>query len=497
MPDQRGRAAHFLRDRKVGFTQGCSRSEPGSNEDSMIRPRRTLAKITLVAAAFMTAATLPAQTLARPGWVGSGLTAQAWFKHAVFYQVDVHSFQDSNGDGTGDLKGVTQHLDYIHSLGVDAVVLQPLAATGAASQAAPIDASLGTLDDLDDLTRQASRLKIRILIELPTPDAALARFWLTRGIAGLYIPGDTAASAAALQAIRKLLAGYVGQRILITDAGSTDSAPARSTNELVLDRVLLQAAGSPVSTQLRQALDQSQSLVRTGTPIFAVSTPAGTGADAARAVVAAILLNRSAALITAGQELGLAPSPNSSATSRTAVSIPWGVAPAAVTGEASEVPRPAAPTPSIASAPDHYTPYVPLARPAAPKKALPPDPATVAGQDALPGSLLNFYRQLSLLYHGPTALHEGEVITLDHDAQNALIWVRKTASPSLVNPPIVIACNLSDKSAIVSLRADMTRLRLRGNFLRTLLRSDNGMGGNGIDPLTIPAHGVYVGALRY
>jgi hypothetical protein len=43
----------------------------------------------------------------------------------------------------------------------------------------------------------------------------------------------------------------------------------------------------------------------------------------------------------------------------------------------------------------------------------------------------------------------------------------------------------------------MTRLQLRGRFLRTLLRSDDAMGGTSIDPLTVPPHGVYVGELRY
>ncbi len=453
-------------------------------------------KRALTALAFILCA-LPCrpQTLARPGWAGSGLTAQSWFKHAIFYQVDVHTFQDSNGDGTGDLKGVIQHLDYIQSLGADAILLEPLSVLSTPSQPTPIDPTLGTLDDLDDLTLQASRLKIRILIELPSADPALARFWLTRGIAGFYIPGNAAANTTALQAIRKLLPGYVGQRILITDA-TTDSSPSRSSNELVLNRSTLQPA---TSASLREALDHSQTLARAALPILAIS---GSSPETSRAVLAATLLNRSASLITAGQELGRVTPPVRSAGSEASAKpalMPWGQPAPAPAEEAAPV-HPAPPSPAApVSAPDHYTQYVPLARPAttAPRKPVPPDPATVAGQDAIPGSLLNFYRQLSLLHHGPTALHDGEEITLEHDAQNALIWVRKTASPSLTNPPVVVACNLSDKPVTLSLRPDMIRLKLRGNFLRTLLRSDNGMGGNGIDPLTLPPYGVYIGALRY
>ncbi|MFE1342957.1 alpha-amylase family glycosyl hydrolase, partial [Streptomyces sp. NPDC058733] len=48
-----------------------------------------------------------------------------WFKRAVFYEVLVRSFQDSNGDGVGDLKGLTAKLDYLQWLGVDCLWLPP------------------------------------------------------------------------------------------------------------------------------------------------------------------------------------------------------------------------------------------------------------------------------------------------------------------------------------------------------------------------------------
>ena len=44
-----------------------------------------------------------------------------WYKDAVFYALDVETFQDSNGDGIGDLPGITQRLDYLQWLGVDDV----------------------------------------------------------------------------------------------------------------------------------------------------------------------------------------------------------------------------------------------------------------------------------------------------------------------------------------------------------------------------------------
>ncbi len=48
-----------------------------------------------------------------------------WFKRAVFYEVLVRSFQDSDGDGIGDLKGLTAKLDYLQWLGIDCIWLPP------------------------------------------------------------------------------------------------------------------------------------------------------------------------------------------------------------------------------------------------------------------------------------------------------------------------------------------------------------------------------------
>ncbi len=50
---------------------------------------------------------------------------RTWFKHAVFYEVLVRAFYDSNSDGAGDLRGLTEQLDYLKWLGVDCVWLPP------------------------------------------------------------------------------------------------------------------------------------------------------------------------------------------------------------------------------------------------------------------------------------------------------------------------------------------------------------------------------------
>lgn len=467
----------------------------------MTKPRKIRTIIALVAAAIWIAEGLPthlaAQTLARPGWAGSGLTAQSWFKHAIFYEIDTRTFQDSNGDGVGDIRGVTQRIEYIHSLGVDAILIKPLGGVQAAGSSSPMDPSLGTFDDLDDLTLQASRLKIRILLELPGADPSLARFWLNRGIAGFYVPGDAAVNAVSLQAVRKLLLSFVGQRVLITDADvSGSTATKHALNELMLYRADLNASapGSSVA-DLRMALDRSQVLVRGVTPVLEILNTLAPAPSAAedpgllKISLAAVLLNRSASLIVAGQELGLMSAPTRDAP------MPWGQPPTA-TAEQDDAPKPPKPAAPAVASPDRYTRFIPYVRPAAAKKPAVPDPASVAGQEANPGSPLNFYRRLSLLHHGGSAIFDGAETVLDHDAQNALIWVRRPATPSSANPTIVVACNLSGEPIMLSLSSDMTRLKLRGNFLRTLVRSDDAIGGISIDPLTVPAYGTYVGELR-
>ncbi len=52
-----------------------------------------------------------------------------WWKEAIVYQVYPRSFQDSNGDGTGDLQGIISRLDYIRSLGIDIIWLNPIYAS--------------------------------------------------------------------------------------------------------------------------------------------------------------------------------------------------------------------------------------------------------------------------------------------------------------------------------------------------------------------------------
>jgi alpha-glucosidase len=98
--------------------------------------------------------------------------AEPWWKHAVIYEIYPRSFQDSNGDGIGDLNGITQRLDYLQQLGVDAIWLTPIYPSPQAdfgydiSDYTAIDPQYGTMADFDRLMREAGQRHIRVLMDL-------------------------------------------------------------------------------------------------------------------------------------------------------------------------------------------------------------------------------------------------------------------------------------------------------------------------------------------
>lgn len=94
-----------------------------------------------------------------------------WWRGGVTYQVYPRSFQDSDGDGIGDLKGITDRLRYIASLGVDAVWLSPIFRSPMAdmgydvSDYTDIDPLFGTLADFDNLVAKAHEFGLKVIID--------------------------------------------------------------------------------------------------------------------------------------------------------------------------------------------------------------------------------------------------------------------------------------------------------------------------------------------
>ncbi|HTV05825.1 MAG TPA: alpha-glucosidase [Acidobacteriaceae bacterium] len=95
-----------------------------------------------------------------------------WWKHAVVYEIYPRSFQDSNGDGTGDLNGITDRLGYLQSLGVTAIWIAPCYPSPQVdfgydiSDYEAIDPQYGTMADFENLVAQAKKHHIRIIMDM-------------------------------------------------------------------------------------------------------------------------------------------------------------------------------------------------------------------------------------------------------------------------------------------------------------------------------------------
>ncbi|PTE13135.1 alpha-amylase family glycosyl hydrolase [Pseudogemmobacter blasticus] len=95
-----------------------------------------------------------------------------WWRGAVIYQIYPRSYQDSNGDGIGDLKGIIPRLDHIARLGADAIWISPFFTSPMkdfgydVSDYCDVDPMFGTLADFDALVARAHELNIRVMIDL-------------------------------------------------------------------------------------------------------------------------------------------------------------------------------------------------------------------------------------------------------------------------------------------------------------------------------------------
>lgn len=94
-----------------------------------------------------------------------------WWRGAVIYQVYPRSFQDTDGDGIGDIKGIIQRLPYIAALGVDAIWLSPFFTSPQAdmgydvSDYCDVDPMFGSLNDFDAMMAEAKRLGLKVIID--------------------------------------------------------------------------------------------------------------------------------------------------------------------------------------------------------------------------------------------------------------------------------------------------------------------------------------------
>ena len=97
--------------------------------------------------------------------------ADEWWKHAVIYEIYPRSFQDSDGDGIGDIKGITSRLDYLEDLGINAIWITPMYPSPGVdygydiSDYTAIDPVYGTMEDFDRLVAEAQKHNIRVIMD--------------------------------------------------------------------------------------------------------------------------------------------------------------------------------------------------------------------------------------------------------------------------------------------------------------------------------------------
>jgi alpha-glucosidase len=111
-----------------------------------------------------------------------------WWRSGVIYQIYPRSFADANGDGMGDLKGITQRLSSLASLGIDAVWLSPFYRSPQkdagydVSDYVSVDPLFGTLEDFDEMVKEAHRLSLRVMIDLVPNHSSSEHEWFQRAL---------------------------------------------------------------------------------------------------------------------------------------------------------------------------------------------------------------------------------------------------------------------------------------------------------------------------
>jgi alpha-glucosidase len=503
-----------------------------SPRPSSTRQRASLCALLLGALLHAAAA----QTLAQKNWAGSGVSVEPWWRHGVLYRIDPARFQDANSQppaygaaesadtAHGDLAGIAQRLDYIQSLGVDAILLAPAAGAPPLTPGDP---------GWDGLARAATDRHVRLLVTLPAPasqaaasDAkvlAVARAWLNQGVAGLYIPTRAIAQvdggehvAALLRQLHALAASFPGERILVAEAPPAHPDPALAHGLAVSVQLTASPAlelSQPTAASLRSQL--AAALAAPAPLLLAERVPAQAGpaqqAALDRTVAMLLLASRGAVLLDYGQELGLLPAPGAAMPPL----MQWTPG-----NRTKPAPPPPPPPPPPAPPDESFKPYVPPlprnlfppppmpeveavehpinplldpdALPGFSAAALPPSAsrngatANVVLEDADPASLLSFYRRLIQLHHDNGALRDGTQTQLDRDAPGALLWLRTAPANARTVGNAVVVCNLSAQPLTLSLDA----LHLRATGLRTLLGAEPARTAN---TLTLAPYSVFLG----
>lgn len=114
---------------------------------------------------------------------------EEWWKQAVVYQVYPRSFYDANGDGLGDIRGITAHMDYLRALGIDAIWLSPFYPSPLVdggydvADYRNVDPRLGTLEDFDEMAAAAHAAGIKVIVDIVPNHTSTEHEWFKAALA--------------------------------------------------------------------------------------------------------------------------------------------------------------------------------------------------------------------------------------------------------------------------------------------------------------------------
>jgi alpha-glucosidase len=537
-----------------------------------------------------------------------------WWKHAVIYEIYPRSFGDTNGDGIGDLNGITRHLDYLKELGVDAIWITPFYPSPQVdfgydiSDYEGIDPQYGTMADFDHMMAEAKKRGIRVINDMVLNHTSDQHPWFkesesskTNSKADWYVWRDGKPdgqppnnwisifghSAWQLEDSRQqfyyhefykeqpdlnwrnndvrkamydtlrfwMKKGVSGFRLdaitmLFEDAGLRDEPNAEGMNmfgdrnvtreytdnlpevhdilkqlhevtdefpgSVLIGETYLHTADDllkmygakndelqlPMDTQLgflnklsapdfRNILTDAETRLHGNTPLFVFENHDnkrlidrygdGVHNDAIARLLAMLLLTpRDAALIYEGQELGVV---NVDPKRVEDVKDPIGRLgwPKEKGRDGERLPMPWNGD-TDAGFSTSKTPWLPVS----------PDYKTrnVAVETRDPNSLLNFYRTLIKLRKQDAQLRDGEFVGLDVDNPNVISFLRKTPDGKAV----LVSLNFS--SSAQELKFDLQAAGVSGKGLKKLLASSAEINPPGVEHVSLPAYGSYVGHVQ-
>lgn len=112
--------------------------------------------------------------------------ADEWWEHGHFYQIYPRSFQDSDNDGIGDLKGITQRLEFLRFIGITGVWLSPIFASPMAdfgydiSNFREIQPEYGTMDDFNNMMKRCKELDIKLILDFVPNHCSIEHEWFIK-----------------------------------------------------------------------------------------------------------------------------------------------------------------------------------------------------------------------------------------------------------------------------------------------------------------------------